>query len=202
MRLLQLNIIERMKLEWILISAGSYEKSFAWKIKRIKLCNEYIERHGQNWLISFELGNSYAEMEEYVDAVETFEKCYKMKPKKPLIIYCLSSIYRALAKASYLESDQRIMQSNSLYKTFCGFSVHPDKCKNAIQDLQIDQRIVLERFFECSFAVKRILGNRLDFKECRLIEQCIQAVKTEYRISDDDFSTKFNRGYLQSILKR
>ncbi len=129
MRLLQLNIIERMKLEWILISAGSYEKSFAWKIKRIKLCNEYIERHGQNWLISFELGNSYAEMEEYVDAVETFEKCYKMKPKKPLIIYCLSSIYRALAKASYLESDQRIMQSNLFIKHFVAFLSIPINVK-------------------------------------------------------------------------
>ena len=191
-----------MKLEWMLIDAGKDTNTKESRLRRIEVGNIYIKKKGLNWLVLYDLGNNYAELEDYINALKNWEICYKLKPNKPFSTYNLSTLFRTLAKASYSESDSRVIISNLYYETKFGFSIRPEVCRVALKKLGLDHGIILRRFFECSYKTIFLLRKCFQYKDIRQVESNVISVKAEYKGFDQITDTTCKEDYLPFLLQK
>jgi len=199
MTLLELGFIEVIKLESI-VGVAESKNTRVGRLKRLNKCIDYQKKHGVTWLISTEIGLLNAELENYVDSLLALETSYKLKPKKPLSPYNLSTLYRMLAKASYSDTDYRVLMTNQMSEKLYESSTHPSICKQVIEELGIDHETVLNRYFECSYTTLELILNKFQPEDKKLIETNIAMMKVEYPGYDHISIKNYEKRYLQSIL--
>lgn len=198
---LNLNIFQSIKLDWITKKAGLDLTSADVLRKRLDLLNIYCETHKNNWLIFTEMGFLNLRFEHYVEAVHAYETSYKLKPKMPLSTYNLSTAYRMLSKAAYLKTRTRIIESNPIYQSRLGTSFNPEKCKKAIDELDISLDIVIKRFLECSYTTLELLHYWIWSKDFKHIIHNTGMIKDEFPGYNNIMPNNIKQEYLPSLLK-